>query len=682
MFVLKSLNDSISVLPGVGPKKMVALNKLNINTIADLLGAYPFRYEDFATRKLSEVSDQQKVALKGTVASEPVISRFGRKKNRLNFRLLIEHDVIMVTFFNQAYLAKQVETGKSLAVYGKWDAKRQSLTGIKILAAAADDELGGVYRSSKEIKQSQVKKLVAEAFKEYQELIVDLIPEKLRHKYRLMSRKEMIRNIHFPDNQKIAKLARRTGVFEEFFLFQVKMQYLKRHSRIKNGIQIKYDLQKLRSFIAGLPFTLTPAQKRVVNEICYDLHHKYHMNRLLQGDVGSGKTIVAAIALYAAVTAGFQAALMVPTEILAQQHAEKFVQLFKGLDVNLVLLTSATASKAKQRRELLKNLENGQIDIVIGTHALIQDDVNFAKIGIVVTDEQHRFGVSQRQVLRQKGKSPDVLMMTATPIPRTLALTAYGEMEVSTIDELPKGRKIIKTFWLKNSQLAQAYSFIQKQLKEHAQAYIVSPLIAESEMMDLKNAEEVYAKTKKLFEPQYHVGLLHGKMSSDEKRQIMAAFKDHQIDVLVSTTVIEVGVDVTNATVMMILDAERFGLAQLHQLRGRVGRGERQSYCLLLADPKNEYGVARMKVMVQTNDGFMIAQKDLELRGQGDILGSKQAGMPEFKLGDPVADLNVLQVAQKEAAQVVNNPAFDDSQNKDPLFKYVKHSLSTGMSFD
>ncbi|MCP9311828.1 ATP-dependent DNA helicase RecG [Liquorilactobacillus satsumensis] len=678
---MKKLDDPVSVLPGVGPKKVVALNKLNINTIEDLLNAFPFRYEDFAARKLAEVNDQEKVALKGTVASEPVVSRFGRNKNRLNFRFLIEHEVIMVTFFNQAYLAKQIETGKEMAIYGKWDAKKQRLMGIKILAAAAEDELGGVYRSSKEIKQSQVKKLVAEAFQAYHELLVDLIPLALRKKYRLMSRVEMVRNIHFPDNATTAKLARRTGIFEEFFLFQVKVQYLKKHNRVADGIKLDYDLSKLKVLIAQLPFTLTAAQKRVVNEICADLHHDYHMNRLLQGDVGSGKTIVAAIALYAAVTAGFQAALMVPTEILAQQHAEKFAHLFKDLDVNLALLTSATLGRASQRKELLKNLANGQVDLVVGTHALIQDDVNFKKLGLVVTDEQHRFGVSQRQILRQKGHAPDVLMMTATPIPRTLALTTYGEMDVSTIDELPAGRKAIETIWLKNKQQEQAYAFIEKQLDNGAQVYIVSPLIAESEMMDLKNAEEVYLKAKKRLEPQYHVGLLHGKMKGEEKEQVMRAFKAQQLHVLVATTVIEVGVDVPNATVMMILDADRFGLAQLHQLRGRVGRGTQQSYCLLLADPKNEYGSARMKVMTQTNDGFVIAQKDLELRGQGDVLGSKQAGVPDFKLGDPVANLNVLQVAQKEAAQIVKDPMFTTG-NQSELYRYVRRSLVTGMSFD
>lgn len=677
----KELSDSVAVLAGVGPKKVQALNKLGINTIEDLLTAYPFRYDDYAARKITEIGDQEKVALKGTVATEPVLSHFGRQKNRLNFKLLVEHDVIMVTFFNQGYLRSKIELGKELTIYGKWNHKRQSLAGMKILADENSNELGGVYRSSKEIKQSQVKKIIEQAYSEYEDVIVDIIPDCLIKKYRLLSRKEIMHGIHFPEDQKSAKLARRSGIFEEFFLFQARMQYIKENENINNGLKIDYELEKLKQFIANLPFELTNSQKKVVNEICHDMHLQRHMNRLLQGDVGSGKTIVAAIIMYAAITAGFQAALMVPTEILAQQHAIKLAQLFEPISVNVALLTSSTVTRVKQKRELLSNLKKGTINLVVGTHALLQPDIEFANLGLVVTDEQHRFGVGQRQILREKGKSPDVLMMTATPIPRTLALTTYGEMDVSTINELPKGRKIIKTQWLKNKQLASAYEFIERELNNSSQAYIVSPLIEESEAMDLKNAEEIFDKTTERFGSRYHVGLLHGKMSSDEKENVMTAFKDHKIDVLVATTVIEVGVDVANATVMMILDADRFGLAQLHQLRGRVGRGDKQSYCLLISDPKNEYGIARMQIMTETNNGFVIAQKDLELRGQGDILGNKQSGMPEFKLGDPINDLRILQIAKEEAQQIIGDERFKQKKENEELIKYLNRTL-LGTSFD
>ncbi|KRL07722.1 ATP-dependent DNA helicase RecG [Liquorilactobacillus hordei] len=677
----KELSDSVAVLAGVGPKKVQALNKLGINTIEDLLTAYPFRYDDYAARKITEIGDQEKVALKGTVATEPVLSHFGRQKNRLNFKLLVEHDVIMVTFFNQGYLRSKIELGKELTIYGKWNHKRQSLAGMKILADENSNELGGVYRSSKEIKQSQVKKIIEQAYSEYEDVIVDIIPDCLIKKYRLLSRKEIMHGIHFPEDQKSAKLARRSGIFEEFFLFQARMQYIKENENINNGLKIDYELEKLKQFIANLPFELTNSQKKVVNEICHDMHLQRHMNRLLQGDVGSGKTIVAAIIMYAAITAGFQAALMVPTEILAQQHAIKLAQLFEPIGVNVALLTSSTVTRVKQKRELLSNLKKGTINLVVGTHALLQPDIEFANLGLVVTDEQHRFGVGQRQILREKGKSPDVLMMTATPIPRTLALTTYGEMDVSTINELPKGRKIIKTQWLKNKQLASAYEFIERKLNNSSQAYIVSPLIEESEAMDLKNAEEIFDKTTERFGSRYHVGLLHGKMSSDKKENVMTAFKDHKIDVLVATTVIEVGVDVANATVMMILDADRFGLAQLHQLRGRVGRGDKQSYCLLISDPKNEYGIARMQIMTETNNGFVIAQKDLELRGQGDILGNKQSGMPEFKLGDPINDLRILQIAKEEAQQIIGDERFKQKKENEELIKYLNRTL-LGTSFD
>ncbi len=681
MFLARQLSDSVAVLSGVGPKKVQALNKLGINTIEDLLTAYPFRYDDYAARKLAEIGDQEKVALKGTVATEPVLSRFGRQKNRLNFKLLVEHDVIMVTFFNQGYLRSRIELGKELTVYGKWNHKRQSLTGMKILADENSNELGGVYRSSKEIKQSQVKKLIEQAYDEYEDAIVDIIPDYLAKKYHLLSRREIIHEIHFPKDQKSAKLARRSGTFEEFFLFQARMQYIKENDNINEGLKIDYKLGKLKQFIASLPFELTNSQKKVVNEICHDLHMQRHMNRLLQGDVGSGKTIVAAIIMYAAITAGFQAALMVPTEILAQQHATKLAQLFEPIGVTVALLTSSTVTRVAQRRELLSNLKKGTINLVVGTHALIQPDIEFLNLGLVVTDEQHRFGVGQRQILREKGKSPDVLMMTATPIPRTLALTTYGEMDVSTIRELPKGRKAIRTQWVKNRQLASAYEFLERELANNSQAYIVSPLIEESEAMDLKNAEEIFNKTNERLGSRYQVGLLHGKMSSEEKEKVMSAFKEHEIDVLVATTVIEVGVDVANATVMMILDADRFGLAQLHQLRGRVGRGDKQSYCLLVADPKNEYGIARMQIMTETNDGFVIAQKDLELRGQGDILGNKQSGMPEFKLGDPIADLRILQIAKEEAQQIISDEHFKQKKENGELIKYLNRTL-LGTSFD
>lgn len=671
----RSLLDPVSVLNGAGPKRLTALNKLGINTIEDLLTFYPFRYDDLSTKNLDEIADQEKATIKGTVASEPVLARFGRKKSRLNFRFLVGQDVLMVTFFNQPYLASKIETGQEVGVYGKYDVKRQKVTGMKLFSSKGNDDFAGVYRSSKDIRPNTIKQFVSQAYEQYANLIEDVVPRSLRKKYRLLNRKQMIHDMHFPVSRSAADLARRSAIFEEFFRYQAGLQFMKVKDQHSNGQIISYDNTLLKKFIAQLPFELTNAQKKVVNEICDDMHHPVHMNRLLQGDVGSGKTVVAALAMYAAVTAGFQCALMAPTEILAEQHAEKLAELFDPLNVNVALLTHSSISKLAQKRELMTHLADGEIQIVVGTQALIQPDVVFHNLGLVVIDEQHRFGVEQRKLLRMKGMKPDVLAMTATPIPRTLAITSYGEMDVSVIDELPKNRKPIRTQWFSKKQTSEAINFLSQQIASGAQAFIVSPLIDESEMMELQNAQEVYQKMSELFKNKYKVGLLHGQLKTQEKDQVMQDFKNKEYSILVATTVVEVGIDIPNATVMMILDADRFGLAQLHQLRGRVGRGNRQSYCLLVADPKNDYGKARMDTMVQTNDGFLIAQRDLELRGPGEVLGSKQAGMPEFQVGDPVENLNILQIAQQEAHAIISDTDFERKTENTGLINYLRRTI-------
>ncbi|MGO3728345.1 MAG: ATP-dependent DNA helicase RecG, partial [Enterococcus viikkiensis] len=435
-----------------------------------------------------------------------------------------------------------------------------------------------------------------------------------------------------------------------------------------------------KQFTQKLPFELTDAQKRVTNEICYDLRSKKHMQRLLQGDVGSGKTVVAAIALYATMTAGFQGALMVPTEILAQQHLESLNQLFDPLEMTTALLTGST--KTKERRAILAGLQNGEIDVVIGTHALIQDDVQFAKLGLVITDEQHRFGVNQRRVLREKGLHPDVLFMTATPIPRTLAITAYGEMDVSIIDQMPAGRIPVKTSWIKPKQLEHTLDWAKQELQLGHQLYVICPLIEESEALDVKNATEIYEHLSEYYAPDYQVSLLHGKMKNAEKETIMEEFKDNQSQILVSTTVIEVGVNVPNATVMFIMDADRFGLAQLHQLRGRVGRGSDASYCILVASPKNDMGKERMKIMTETNNGFVLSEKDLELRGPGEVFGFRQSGLPQFLIADLVNDATVLEVARDEANQIWQVENWRQQPAFAPLAQVLKPTETGETYFD
>lgn len=675
------LTTSVQFLKGVGEKRAQDLAELGILTVEDLMTYYPFRYEDIQERELSEIQDQEKVTIKGVVVSAPVVNRFGYKKSRLQFRMMQDHAVFNVSFFNQPYLKDKVLMEEELAVYGKWDAKRKALTGMKILASQNQGDFAPIYHVNKKIKQKTLVELIKQAFEQFGPEIQENLPQELLEKYRLLDRRQAMTAMHFPETPEENRQAKRRVIFEEFFLFQLKVQGLKQQEKAEvNGLSIQYDVQRLKQFTQKLPFELTAAQKRVTNEICADLRSPKHMQRLLQGDVGSGKTVVAAIALYATVTAGFQGALMVPTEILAQQHMESLNQLFDPLEVRTALLTGST--KAKERKVILEQLANGEIDVVVGTHALIQEGVDFAYLGLVITDEQHRFGVNQRRVLREKGQRPDVLFMTATPIPRTLAITAYGEMDVSIIDELPAGRIPIETRWIRPPQLDSVLEWSYRELGRGHQMYVICPLIEESETLDVKNAVEIYEHLQAFFAPEYQVGILHGKMKNQEKEAIMETFKNNDIQILVSTTVIEVGVNVPNATVMLIMDAERFGLAQLHQLRGRVGRGADASYCILVADPKNEMGSERMKVMTETNNGFLLSEKDLELRGPGEVFGFRQSGLPQFMAGDIVADANILEVARQEARIIWQKDNWQLLPDYAPLAKYLEKQAAENQFFD
>lgn len=677
-----NLQDPVTALSGVGAKRAETLATLGIETIEDLLSYYPFRYEDIQERQIQEINDQEKVTLKGLVVSPAVLNRFGYKKSKLSFRLMQENDVFMVSFFNQPYLKDKVVVGEEIAIYGRWDAKRQTLNGMKILSSSSQNEgFSPIYHVNKSIRQTTLIQLIKQAFEQYYGYIEENLPQNLVDKYRLFARNEAMWAMHFPKTMEDYHQAKRRVIFEEFFVFQMKIQGLKTKEKAeKNGLSIPYDIQKLKVFIASLPFELTNAQKKVTNEICKDLLSPKHMQRLLQGDVGSGKTIVAAIVLYAATTAGFQGALMVPTEILAQQHYQLLAELLRPFEVNVALLTGST--KTKERQQILADLKSGELDIIIGTHALIQDEVDFAHLGLVITDEQHRFGVNQRKVLREKGYKPDVLFMTATPIPRTLAITAYGEMDVSIIDEMPAGRIPIVTRWVLPKQLDQVLKWGQTELASHHQMYVICPLIEESESLDVENAQKIYEQLRDYYAPDYQVGLLHGRMKNDEKDAVMQAFKENQLQVLVSTTVIEVGVNVPNATAMIIIDADRFGLAQLHQLRGRVGRGSQASYCILVANPKNEVGKERMKIMTQTNNGFVVSQKDLELRGPGEVFGNRQSGLPVFHFADIVADAHILEVAKEEAQAIYAQKDWQILPMYQDLVNYLGTDKNNGEFFD
>lgn len=659
--VKSHLYESVSILPGVGKKKVEALSGLGIQTVMDLFYYFPYRYNDFYEQNIYNLQDNDKAVLRGTVTTSPILSRFGGKRSTLRFKMLVQDLTINIVFFNQPYLRDKIALGEDLAVYGKWEQSQLNLVGNKIIDPQDTDRLEPIYSTSASMKQWALRKLIRIAFDKYGSEIVDLIPLNIRQNLHLLPEDEMLRQIHSPKTFDEVKAARNTAIFEEFFLYLGRLRWLKKEDD-QEGIAVHYNILELKKFIQTLPFELTDSQKRAVNEICYDIKNKYAMNRLLQGDVGSGKTIVAALGIFATFTANLQSALMVPTEVLAAQHYAKLKKIYQGTSLRLELLTSGTPKN--KREQILQKLVTGEIDLIIGTHALIQSDVLFKNLAFVVIDEQHRFGVNQRRTLRIKGLMPNILSMTATPIPRTLAITIYGSIKISTIKEMPQGRIPIKTLWIKNANDPLINRAVTFELEHHHQVYVVAPLVAESEKVDLKNAQDIYEQYVKHY-PNVRVGLLNGKMKPEEKEQILEDFAQQKIRILVSTTVIEVGVDIKNATLMIIYDANRFGLSQLHQLRGRVGRNKYASYCILVAHPHNEIAQRRLELMVKSNDGFYLSENDLKLRGAGEVFGSKQSGDINLKIGDPLQDQKSLFLARKAVDQVFSN---------DPDLKEAQHA--------
>ncbi|MBF0841538.1 MULTISPECIES: ATP-dependent DNA helicase RecG [Mammaliicoccus] len=648
-------NHTLQELKGVGPKSLQLLNELNIHTLEDLVLYLPTRYEDESVINLNEASDGDVVTVTGEVYSSPTVAFFGRNRSKLTCHMMINNIAVKVTFFNQPYLKKRLVMGETVTIKGKWEQKKQIITGQKVMAERQEggNTLTPIYRLKEGLKQKQLNKYIEQALS-----LVDIdewLSEDLISKYKLMSLKDVIPILHRPIEFDYLKMARRTFAFNELFLFQLKMKWLSKLEKEANKIEgLNYNVQDVKEFIDTLPFELTDAQKSSVNEIFRDLKAPIKMHRLLQGDVGSGKTVVAAIAIYAMFNANKQSALMVPTEILAEQHAISLDELFGGR-LNVALLTSSV--KGKKRKLLLEQLRAGQVDILVGTHALIQDDVEFNDIGLVIIDEQHRFGVNQRKKLREKGADTNVLFMTATPIPRTLSISAFGEMDVSSIKQMPKGRKEIITSWAKHDEIDSVLNQLNSEIVKGRQAYVICPLIEESEALDVQNVTAIYEQLQLKFGSE-KVGLLHGKMTSDEKDHIMNRFSNNEIAILVSTTVVEVGVNVPNATFMIIYDADRFGLSTLHQLRGRVGRSNHQSYCTLVASPKTESGVERMHIMTESTDGFYLSERDLEMRGPGDFFGVKQSGLPDFRVANIVEDYRMLEVARDEASELVQSGEF------------------------
>ena len=662
------LEKDVKYIKGVGPNRVKLLNKLGVFTLKDLITYYPRTYEDRSKPKsIIECLDGEEALIEGYVVGRLSDVRIkGKTMQKLVIR--DESGMATATWFNQSYLKNKFIQGKKYTFYGKinkyfgkttinspvFDVEGKNANTGKIIP---------LYPLTFNLSQNTIRKIMENAIEIVEGNLQETIPEKLLKKYKLQEINEAIKNIHFPKNFTDFKGARNRLVFEELLSMQLALLELK-NNYINNGegIQFKKEI-KMQDIINKLPFELTNAQKRVLKEINNDMESNKPMNRLLQGDVGSGKTVISMCSAYKAVKCGYQVAIMAPTAILATQHLENFKKIFDDINIKCELLISAMTKKKKS--ELLERLNNGEIDILIGTHALLQENVKFKKLGLVVTDEQHRFGVKQRTTIVEKGQNPDVLVMTATPIPRTLALILYGDLDISIIDELPPNRKKIDTFAVTKGMEERINNFIKIQLKEGRQAYIVCPLVEENEELDLKSVEKLYEKCKTETFSEYKVEYIHGKMKAKEKDEIMLKFKNKEIDILISTTVIEVGVDVPNANIMVIEDAQRFGLAQLHQLRGRVGRGEYKSYCILKYEGKGDTVRKRMKVMCDTNDGFIISEKDLELRGSGDFFGTMQHGLPEFKIANLFEDIAILKVAQEEAINILKkDPNLEQKENE------------------
>ena len=650
------LAKDVKYIKGVGPNRVKLLNKLKIYTLKDLITYYPRDYEDRSKPKnICDCVDGEEATIEAVACGKVVETRLPRKTMQ---KLLIrdETGTAIITWFNQTYLKSKFEIGKKYRFYGKINLKYGKIE----LTSPVFDEIDKknntgriipIYPLTYQLTQTTLRKIMENGIKEVAGNLKESLPNEILKEYNLQDINKAIVDIHFPKKLEDFETARYRLVFEELFSTQLALLALK-NKTYNEEIGIEFDKNvHISDVIMKFPFNLTNAQRRVLEEIEKDMESRKPMNRLLQGDVGSGKTAVAMCAAYKAVKSGYQVAVMAPTAILATQHLENFKGMLDDLDIKSELLISGISKKKKE--ELLERLKNGEIDILIGTHALIEENVEFKKLGLVVTDEQHRFGVKQRTKIAEKGKNPDVLVMSATPIPRTLALILYGDLDISIIDELPPNRKKIETFAVSKKLEQRVDAFIKKQIEQGRQAYIVCPLVEENEEMDLKSVEELYEKYQKEIFPEYRVTYIHGKMKPKEKDQIMLDFKNNKIDILISTTVIEVGVDVPNSNIMVIEDAQRFGLAALHQLRGRVGRGEYQSYCILKYEGKGENVRKRMEIMCKTNDGFVISEKDLELRGSGDFFGTMQHGLPEFKIANLFEDMDILKKAQRAAQNIL-----------------------------
>ncbi|MBH7844742.1 ATP-dependent DNA helicase RecG [Clostridioides difficile] len=651
------LYKDVQYVKGIGPKKADKLNKLGIFTLKDLLYYFPRQFEDRNNlKKIAQLEDGEKVTIKAVISS---INTFSPKEGMTLTKIDVKDETgsAKLVFFNKSYIKNTFRPGDSILVFGKVKKKFNNLEltscELEYLTNSPKNtcRFMPVYQLTYGVTNKEIMSIIRTVLEDKELIIQEYMPQRIIEKYRLCSIDFAVRNIHSPSSKESLKIALYRIVFEELLILQLGLFVFKSGRNKEDGI--KFETSKdLKKIISALPFKLTKAQNRALDEIIQDMNLEKIMNRLVQGDVGSGKTVVALLALANCVLNGYQGALMAPTEILAGQHYISLTESLKDFGINVGLLIGGLTKK--QKDTVLEQIKNNEIDILIGTHALIEDKVEFNNIGLVITDEQHRFGVMQRSKLSLKGANPDILVMTATPIPRTLALILYGDLDISIIDELPPGRQPIETIAIEKSKRDRAYNnLVRREVESGRQVYIVCPLVEESEAIEAKSAVELVEELRAEYFHDLRLGLLHGKMKSSEKDEVMRLFKDKEIDILVSTTVIEVGVNVPNATLMIIENAERFGLAQLHQLRGRVGRGSHKSYCVLIYDSKTDVCRQRMAIMEETNDGFKISEKDLEIRGPGEFFGTRQHGLPELKVANLFKHIKILKLAQQEARYIL-----------------------------
>lgn len=659
----------LETIEGVGPKTKELLNKIKIYTVEDLLNYYPYRYDIIKRSDLSNLSDGDKIIIDGIVEGQPTTIYINKSLKKMIFRISTKTMILNVTLYNRAHLYSDLKSGKEVTIIGKYNKLKNTVivSDIRFGLLPPSAKIEPIYYTTEGLTVKQISKFETIALENDYD-VIDLVPRYIEEKYNLMNKKSAIKNIHVPEDILLLKKARQRIKYEELFMHILKINYLK--NKINNdtlAIERNIDKDKLDKFIKSLPFELTLDQDKAVNDIINDLSIKKRMNRLLQGDVGSGKTVIAFIAIYANYLSKYQSALMAPTEILAVQHYEEAKKIFSKFKLNIALLTSSTSNKDK--KTIYEELENGKIDLIIGTQALIQENVKYKKLGLVITDEQHRFGVNQRDTFKSKGISPDVLSMSATPIPRTYALTIYGDTDVSSIKSKPKGRKEIITVFKKEKDITDVLEMMKKELELNHQIYVVAPMIDTESDSEKESVYDLEEKMNKAFGKISKIGIIHGKLDPKDKDKVMKDFEKNKINILISTTVIEVGVNVPNASMIVIFNANMFGLSTLHQLRGRVGRGDTQSYCVLVAKESEE----RLRFLENTSDGFEISEYDFQTRGEGDLFGTRQSGELGLKMANIKRDFKMLLKAKEDADEFINMLlTFETNPEFGPILEELK----------